>query len=599
VTASTRQTAVAMARGAADALAGARERLNDLNVYPVPDGDTGSNLARTAAKLAESMESCAAGDRGGLAAAAKRAALAGASGNSGIILSQIVAGFADVVGAAEVVDGPVLARALREAATAAYRPVQQPIEGTMLTVIREMAEAAEGLAGEPLEAAIDSVLAAAEDSVARTPSLLRVLADAGVVDAGAAGLVEFARGATAGYRGDHVEAPQELLSRPLSIDAVHQEASRYRYCTTFLLEGNEIDRALLERDLEPLGDCLLVVGEVPLLKVHVHTDDPGRAISIGSGMGSLDGVEVANMQEPARERERRLVVLEGGGERDDPLTADTAAIVLDSTADLPRPQERHPNWRSVPLTVAFGDREFADGVDLDVGGFYALLERSSEHPRTAAPAPAAYGRAFADLAGYRRIFVLPISSRISGSHRAALAAAHDDPRVTVLDGLTVSAGTVLLADGVQRLLAAGSSVEEVTAWVDEARGRMQILIAVDTLEFLHRGGRVSRAQKVAGGALGVRPLLTLREGEVVPYGKVYGRRGVWRAFERFLAQHAPPGSAPRVGIAHGHAERDAQRLVELVRRVSPQARVDRVCEIGPVVGTHGGPGTLGLLVLPA
>jgi DegV family protein with EDD domain len=128
---------------------------------------------------------------------------------------------------------------------------------------------------------------------------------------------------------------------------------------------------------------------------------------------------------------------------------------------------------------------------------------------------------------------------------------------------------------------------------------MQILIAVDTLEFLHRGGRVSRAQKVAGGALGVRPLLTLREGEVVPYGKVYGRRGVWRAFERFLAQHAPPGSAPRVGIAHGHAERDAQRLVELVRRVSPQARVDRVCEIGPVVGTHGGPGTLGLLVLPA
>jgi DegV family protein with EDD domain len=308
---------------------------------------------------------------------------------------------------------------------------------------------------------------------------------------------------------------------------------------------------------------------------------------------------VANMQEQARERERRLVVLEGGGEADDALTPESAAIVLDSTADLPRPQETHANWRSVPLIVSFGDREFADGVDLDVAGFYAMLERSPEHPRTAAPAPAAYSAAFAELAGYRRIFVLPISSRVSGSHRAALAAAQDDPRVTVLDGLTVSAGTVLLADGVQRLLEAGSSVEEVTAWVEQARGRMQILIAVDTLEFLHRGGRVSRAQKVAGGALGVRPLLTLRDGEVVPCGRVYGRRGVWREFERFLARHAPPGQAARIGIAHGHADDDAQRLVELVGRVSPQASVDRVCEIGPVVGTHGGPGTLGLLVLPA
>ena len=113
---------------------------------------------------------------------------------------------------------------------------------------------------------------------------------------------------------------------------------------------------------------------------------------------------------------------------------------------------------------------------------------------------------------------------------------------------------------------------------------MQILIAVDTLEFLHRGGRVSRAQKVAGGAVGVRPLLTLREGEVVPCGKVYGRRGAWRAFERFLAHTRHPAARPRIGIAHGHAERDAQRLVELVGRVSPQASVDRVCEIGPVVG---------------
>jgi uncharacterized protein len=591
-----REIALAMARGGAAAVSASAVRLNDLNVYPVPDGDTGSNLASTATKLADGLESSSAHDPPALAAVAKRAALAGASGNSGIILSQIVAGFVDVMGNGDAIDQALFARALRAATEAAYRPVQQPIEGTMLTVIREMAEKAEGMPGAPIGRVIDAVLEQAADTVERTQSMLGVLRDAGVVDAGAAGLVEYARGAAAGYRGIRIQAPQQTLARPLTVDLLHQEQSRYRYCTSFLVEGSAIDPAALEQALQPLGDSLLVVGEPPLVKVHIHTDDPGRALSAGVAMGTLDGIEVANMHEQTRARERRLTVIEGGMAGSQPLTAATAALVLDSTADLPDVRGAHENWRSVPLTVRFGDSEYADGIDIDRAGFYRLLRDSPHHPSTAAPSPGAFADVFADLADYRRVFVLPVSSKVSASHRSALAAAAGDPRVIVLDGLSVSAGTLLLA-GVQRRLEAGTTADEVEEWVSGARSRLGLLIALDTLEYLRRGGRIGPARKAAGTALGVRPLLTLRDGEIAEFGRVFGRRAVWGAFERYLRDRAPEDADVRVAIAHADAAPQAQRLVELVARVRPQATLEHVVELGAAVGAHGGPGALGLAVL--
>jgi hypothetical protein len=326
--------------GALAAIEANRRHIDDLNVYPVPDGDTGTNLTLTVRAVAEALAADGPEDRPGLAHELSRAALMGARGNSGVILSQILRGATDAL--AESLD---LSRAFRSASDAAYRAVKKPVEGTMLTAIRAMAEAAESGAGLP------AIVAAGDACVERTREMLPVLREAGVVDAGAAGLVEIVRGIAAVVAGEPIAAAPEH-GESLSLDAIHQELSRFRYCTVFVVEGENLDADSLETELEQLGDSLLVVGDSTALKVHVHTDEPGRALALGTARGVIEGVEIANMHQQTQRREERLLhavpeharcaavaVSMGGGNR--ALFESLGASVVDgggtmnpSTADL-------------------------------------------------------------------------------------------------------------------------------------------------------------------------------------------------------------------------------------------------------------------------
>jgi len=294
------EQARALARGALASLERSRQRIDDLNVYPVPDGDTGRNLVLTVRAVVEALEASTATDRAALVREASRAALMGARGNSGIILSQIVRGAAEEPGAAEEVDAATIARALRTASDAAYRAVRRPVEGTMLTVVRALAEEAERGASLP------ELVRHGEEAVARTQEQHDVLREAGVVDAGGAGLLEILRGIAAVATGEELpEAPPRAAT--LTVEAIHQELSRYRYCTVFVIEGDDLDAQALEAELEPLGDSLLVVGDRSALKVHVHTDDPGAALSFATVRGAVEGIEIANMHRQTEQREERLL----------------------------------------------------------------------------------------------------------------------------------------------------------------------------------------------------------------------------------------------------------------------------------------------------
>jgi uncharacterized protein len=339
-----RDRVLELARAALASISAHRRRIDDLNVYPVPDGDTGTNLTLTVRAVVEALEAAGPDDRAGLAKDVSRAALMGARGNSGVILSQIVRGATE-----SLAESNDIAKAFRSASDAAYRAVKKPVEGTMLTAIRELADAAER------NADLKKVVAAGDASVVRTREMLPVLRDAGVVDAGAAGLVEIVRGIAAALAGEELPEAPELLEAGAGIEAIHQELSPYRYCTVFVVEGSDLDAESLERELELLGDSLLVVGDRTALKVHVHTDDPGAALSLGVAQGTIAGIEIANMHEQTAQREARLLevvaeprathasgvvaVASGAGNRK--LFENYGAVVVDggttmnpSTADL-------------------------------------------------------------------------------------------------------------------------------------------------------------------------------------------------------------------------------------------------------------------------
>ena len=298
-----------LAGAALAALEANRERIDNLNVYPVPDGDTGTNMTLTVRAVTEALGDSSAEALADVARDVTRACLMGARGNSGVILSQLVRGAAETIGGSSgAVDAAVLAAALRGASDAGYASVREPQEGTILTVARELAEKAAEIAadGVPVEEALREIVVHGEGALARTRDQLDVLRQAGVVDAGGAGLLEIVRGVAAAVRGEPIpEAP--VGTERLPEEAIHQELSRYRYCTSFYVEGDEVDPELLERELLELGDSLLVVGSRGAVKVHLHTDEPGGALALATRVGVIEEVDIKNMHVQTAERTERLL----------------------------------------------------------------------------------------------------------------------------------------------------------------------------------------------------------------------------------------------------------------------------------------------------
>ncbi len=321
---------VASAYGTLDAR---RQEVNDLNVFPVADGDTGDNMAMTMRALAEELENLDDGrsldeiGRAELVSALARAALLGARGNSGVILSQIIRGAAEELASrpGEPVDPTLVASAFAQAADAAYESVRDPVEGTMLTVFREIAHSvsrqlahiepssqrlepgvAPGAQDAVLAAVLEQAIADGEKAVERTPEQLDVLAEAGVVDAGGYGLILILTGVLAALRGQEPQLPEPGRFGVAPASRPHHSGSKYRYCTNFIVTGSGLSGREFIPGLEELGDSVLVVGDASTLKVHVHTDDPESAMEVFADAGSVGKLDVADMHRQVAERNARL-----------------------------------------------------------------------------------------------------------------------------------------------------------------------------------------------------------------------------------------------------------------------------------------------------
>jgi len=277
--------------------------INALNVYPVPDGDTGTNMLLTMQSAYREIQDSPEENVGIVAGKVAHGALMGARGNSGVILSQIFRGFARSLEKLEAFGTVQFAAALREAAATAYKGVIKPVEGTILTVAREAAEEAVPAAAgsDDLAYVLERVVQAARESVARTPSLLPVLAEAGVIDAGGQGLYIILEGMLRYTRGERLSIDTELAT-VMGLQTLHLEGEGdYGYDVQFVVHGRNLDVEEIRHCIAAMGDCALVVGDSRAVKVHVHTPDPGTPINYGASLGSVSRVIVENMQEQYQE----------------------------------------------------------------------------------------------------------------------------------------------------------------------------------------------------------------------------------------------------------------------------------------------------------
>jgi DegV family protein with EDD domain len=277
------------------------------------------------------------------------------------------------------------------------------------------------------------------------------------------------------------------------------------------------------------------------------------------------------------------------------LNAQNTAIVVDSTADFPQAPERFASWRVVPLYVRFGDESYRDYVELGPDEFYARLRTVEQTPSTSQPTPGDFLAVYEELGGFERILSVHIAGKLSGTIESARAAARElgGDRVRVLDSQSASAAIAMLGLAIQRRLERGTTDDEVDALVERYRREARLLFTVDTLEFLARGGRIGRARAWAGELLNIKPILTIQEGEVVPVKRVRGNRKAFLEFESAFTAATSDSPSLRVGIAHAEAPERAEALAELVRQTRPAAELEVVTALGPVVGAHAGPGTVG------
>ncbi len=565
-----------------------QEHLNKINVFPVPDGDTGTNLALTMRAVLGSLQRSPDHHAGKTLTRIADAALDGARGNSGAILAQFFLGLGDRLGHLGHVGPDDFAEAVRGGADYARDSLSEPREGTILTVLTDFAHEVHAVQREGVRdfsALLRRGLAAARASLERTRFQLEALRKANVVDAGAQGFVELIEGMTeyiaSGSQDDpEVVVPALAESELAEITAGHEEALAHRYCTECVVSAERVDRRHLREQLSMLGSSLVVAGLHDKVRVHIHVNDPAEVFRVAARFGTVSGEKADDMQ-------RQQHSAHATGRR--------VAVVVDSAADIPSDELDRLDIHMVPVRVHFGEQSYLDKVGLSPEEFFAELARNPVHPKTSQPPPGDFRRQFEFLGShFESVVSVNLSRQVSGTYAAAEAAAarvSTHGKVTVVDSKNASLGQGLVAMYAAECALAGYDVARVVEATRAIIPRTFTFGLVGSLEYAVRGGRVPRWVKNAADTLRLMPVLHAdRDGHVTAGGVLFGRDRLKEKFARFVRRRMRHDVPYRLLVGHANCEADGQWLLEQLS--TDNVVYKRLLPCGTAFGAHGGPGLL-------
>ncbi|MFL5540725.1 MAG: DegV family protein [Longimicrobiaceae bacterium] len=578
-----------------------RADLNRINVFPVPDGDTGTNLALTVSSIADRLRAGSETSLAVVARQASEAAIMGARGNCGMILSHFLLGFSDAIGERARISVNEFAAVLRSATEHVYRALEKPVEGTMITIMRAIADEAERLQHSDFVVLFERLMVKAREALASTPDLLPALKRAGVVDAGAKGFVHLLEGIASFLAGDPlvaVEETPEWEEGPAFAAAAAEypaESERYRFCTEALVRGAKIpDAEAVRAVLREQGDSLVVIRTADLLKVHVHTDEPEAVFAYLRTLGRLATHKAEDMRAQHASVERAAAA----GHMT--LARRPVSIVADTGCDLPDEVVRAHGMHLVPLSLVFDGEALRDRFDISAEEFAEKL-KAGAHPGTSQPPPAAFMEAYRRAAEEgEAVLGVIFSSGLSGTFKSAQAAATTraagEVPVHLFDSRGGSLLQGLLAVKASELGELGWAPERILAELKRVRDQSGILVVLDTFERAVASGRVGRGRAWLGSILDIKPILEIDdEGKLVPRDRVRGREKVLPKVLELLAKRVPASAKQlRFGVFHVACPEVLEQVsAELRARYGPDR--DLLTAAGtPVIATHAGEGAWGL-----
>ncbi|NCF25040.1 MAG: DegV family EDD domain-containing protein [Gammaproteobacteria bacterium] len=566
-----------------------QEVLNQINVFPVPDGDTGTNLSLS---LGAALPVLQRGDEkhlGTLLAAVADALLDGARGNSGAIMAQFFQGISDSAGELSRFTPHTFATAVTTGNVYAHDALSNPREGTILSVIAAFAGSIADHGRKDADSSFADLLRQAlvrsRQALADTQEQLEVLRKAGVVDAGAKGFVDLVDGMNEYLvTGEIVPEPDLSL---LSIEAPLVTAgssleSGFRFCTECIVTGADINRRKLREALAELGDSLVLAGTKRKAKIHIHVDEPERVFGLARDFGEVSAEKADDMrrqQSSSHDTTRRF------------------AVITDSAADIPDEDMERLDIHMVPCRIQFGDRGYLDKVSITADEFFQELRTNPHHPTTSQPAPGDFRRQYQFLAShFADVLSINLTGKASGTLEAARSAAarvNAHGRVHVVNSRNASLGQGLLAVAAAEYAKAGLSIQDAIAAVDKLIPETRTYGLLKDLRFAVRGGRVPRWVKTIADLLRATAIIrTVPDGRVASGRFLFGRRNRIRRFARYVARLTPAAESLDVAIGHAVCPQDAAELERELRCRFDNIHRTTITDIGAALGVHGGPGTL-------
>jgi DegV family protein with EDD domain len=562
--------------------------LNKINVFPVPDSDTGTNLASTMRSIAEGAVPNPSFYK--TLHSISDMALSGAQGNSGLIFAQFLQGIKEEIKNVKRISTSSFGEIVKNAVQHAYESVVSPVEGTMLTVMKDWAEAVyqQRTKKRDFVDLLSHSLQVTKMSLIETRYQLPVLTEAGVVDAGAKGFVDFLEGITNFIK----KGKLKKIPKPIAIweDTgfhVHKEKDtiEQRYCTEALFVGKGMDLNKFREEIIPFGSSAIVAGSKEKVRIHIHTDQPADLFYRLKDFGAIAQLKADDMRkqyEASHERKSEI------------------ALVTDSACDLPQEIIDECQIHVIPFNLSFGDSLFLDKVTITPEQFYTLLKTHREHPKSSQPSLKTVQNLLSFLAThYQSIIVMDISDKLSGAFKLSQEASSivQNKKIDVIDSrhLSVSLGLVVLRAAEE--IGKGKSHEEIVQLAGKWISKTKLLVDIQTLKYMVRGGRVSPMKGILAKILNLKPIVSVdSEGSGIAFGKSFSRRGNMKKILRLIKDMADKEKLRNYAIVHAQNRERAEMYAAQIKE-----SLDRgpayIMDISPVVGVHNGIGAVGIALM--